>query len=357
MPIDLDRIISYYKNLINSRLETFFNKKIEEGSKISNDIREIIINAKEYTMRGGKRLRPIFLIYGYKCLTDININAIIDVSISVELMQSYLLIHDDIIDEDELRRGKPTFHTIYKNMCEHKFGKNKSSRFGENIAILTGDLLEAYGEEILANAPFRSERIKKALIKYAEIVKNVNYGQILDVISEMKKKVTEEDILLIHKLKTASYTIEGPLHIGAILGGANDADLQVLSRYAIPLGLAFQIRDDILGLFGSEEKIGKPVGSDLREGKKTLLVLYALKRAEEEEKRYINQALEKDEITMEEINHIRDIVIKTGSLDHSLKLIKKYTREAIENIKNSDFRDEAKEFLIAVADYIGKREY
>lgn len=357
MPIDLNNIIQKYQNEINRRLELFFNRKIEGASEISSDIREVIVNAKEYTMRGGKRLRPIFLIYGYKCFDNSNIDKIIDVSISVELMQSYLLIHDDIMDEDDLRRGKPTFHVVYKNIGEQKFRRNKSFRFGENIAIVTGDILEAFGEEIIANAPFSGELIKKALIKYTEIVKNVNYGQLLDIMSEMKKDVTEKDILLLYKLKTASYTIEGPLHIGAILGGATNKDLEILSRYAIPLGLAFQVKDDILGLFGSEKKIGKPVGSDLSEGKKTLLILCALKNADKESKKYINDVLGKSEITVEEINNVIDIVTKTGSLDYSLKLIKEYTKEAIRNIKNSDFKDEAKEFLIAIADYIGKREY
>jgi len=357
MSVDLNHIIAYYQAQINDRLKQFFDKKIEEASNLSSDIQEVIINAKEYTLRGGKRLRPIFLIYGYKCFSEDDIDAIIDVSISVELMQSYLLIHDDIMDEDELRRGKPTFHIVYKDICERKFEKDKSFRFGENIAILTGDLLEAYGEEVLANAPFKGEYIRKALIKYAEIVKNVNYGQMLDIISEMKKTITEEEILMIHKLKTASYTIEGPLHIGALLGGASNTDLQVLSNYGIPLGLAFQIQDDILGLFGSEKKIGKPVGSDLREGKKTLLVLHALKRCDDKEKEFIIQILGKNKITKEEINRIRDIVTKTGALDYSIKLIRKYTKEAIKNIKNANFRTEAKEFLIEIADYIGNREY
>ncbi len=247
MSTDINDIMTCYQTQVNKRLELFFDKKIEEASRISNYTREVAVNAKEYTLRGGKRLRPIFFIYGYKCFSDDNIEAITEASISIELMQSYLLIHDDIMDEDELRRGKPTFHIVYKDICERQFEKNESLKFGENIALLAGDLLEAYGEEVLANSHFKDEYVKKALAKYAEIVKNVGYGQILDIISEKKGIITEDEILMIHKLKTATYTIEGPLHIGALLAGANDADLQILSNYGIPLGLAFQIQDDILG--------------------------------------------------------------------------------------------------------------
>ncbi len=357
MAIDINGKIAHYQTQINKHLELFFDNKIEEASRISNYTQEVAANAKEYTLRGGKRLRPIFFIYGYKCFSDDNIEAIIEASISIELMQSYLLIHDDIMDEDELRRGKPTFHIVYKNICEREFKKKGTLKFGENIALIVGDLLEAYGEEVLANSPFKCEYVMKALRKYAEMVKNVGYGQILDVMSEKKGNITEDEILMIHKLKTASYTIEGPLQIGAILAGAKGEDLLIMSDYGIPLGLAFQIQDDILGLFGSEEKIGKPVGSDIREGKKTLLILHALEKCGEKETEIITRALGNEDVTMDEIDIIRDIVRETGSLDYSQKLVKEKTEKAIQAIEGSNFRDEAKQFLVEIADFIGSREY
>lgn len=354
---DINDILAQYKTQINKRLETLFDKKIEEASRISNYTQEIVADIKEYTLRGGKRLRPIFCIYGYKCLSDANIEAVIEASISLELMQSYLLIHDDIMDEDELRRGKTTFHIVCKDLCERHFGKTKSLKFGENIAIVAGDLLEAYGEEVLTEAPFEGEYVKKALLAYAEIVKNVGYGQILDITAERQDSFSEEDILTIHKLKTASYTIEGPLHIGALLAGAKEADLQVLSDYGTPLGLAFQIQDDILGLFGAEEKMGKPVGSDVREGKKTLLILHALEKCTNDEKELILNALGNEHITLEEIDTVRDIVRKTGSLEYSKNRVAELTEKAVQAIEASEFRAESKEFLINIAGFIGGREY
>jgi len=357
MAIDIDSIMGHYQAKINERLELFFDRKIEESSKISEYTREVVVNVKEYTLRGGKRLRPIFFIYGYKCLAEDNIDAIIEASISIELMQSYLLIHDDIMDEDELRRGKPTFHIVYKNICDTQFETENSLKFGENIAILAGDLLEAYGIDALANSQFKDEYIKKALRKYAGIVKNVGYGQILDIISEKEGSITEAEILMIHRLKTASYTIESPLQIGAILAGAGEEDLHILSNYGIPLGLAFQIQDDILGLFGSEEKIGKPVGSDIQEGKKTLLILHALAKCSEKERGIITSALGNEDVTMDEIDSIRAIVRKTGSLDYSKRLVREKIEEAIQAIERSNFRVEAKEFLVTIADFVGERDY
>jgi len=360
IPSDINDTLAHYQTEVNKRLEVFFDQKIKEAAEISEYTREVALNAHEYTLRGGKRLRPIFCIYGYKCFSAENIEAIIAASISLELMQSYLLIHDDVMDEDELRRGKPTFHIVCRALGERLFGttsNNKALKFGENIAIAAGDLLEAYGEEVLVKSPFKSEYVKKAVAKYAEIVKQVGYGQILDITAGLKGSVTEDEIMMIHKLKTASYTIEGPLHIGALLAGANDADLQMLSNYGVPLGLAFQIQDDILGLFGSEEKTGKPVGSDIREGKKTLLIFHALKRCTDKEKEVLLKALGNPRITLKEIERIRDIVRETGSLDYSKTLVDELTARAIQAIKDAPFRTEAKEFLTQIADFIGTREY
>jgi len=360
MPADINEILAHYQTQINECLEAFFDQRIKEAAVISAYTREVAANAREYTLRGGKRLRPIFCIYGYKCFSDDHVEAIIAASISLELMQSYLLIHDDVMDKDTLRRGKPTFHIVCKALGERLFGttgNNKTLNFGENIAIVAGDLLEAYGEEVLATSPFESEYVKKAVAKYAEMVKKVGYGQILDITAGLNERITEDEILLIHKLKTASYTIEGPLHIGALLAGASEADLQILSTYGVPLGVAFQIQDDILGLFGSEEKTGKPVGSDIREGKRTLLIFHALQRCTDEEKKVLQKALGNPHVTLEEIERIRDIVRGTGSLDYSKAIVDELTVRAVQAINKAPFRTEAKDFLIRIADFIGTREY
>jgi geranylgeranyl diphosphate synthase type I len=354
---DILDLLGLYQTQINERLAVFLDEKVADASSVSTYIQEVAVSIKEYTLRGGKRLRPIFCIYGYKCLSDTNSEAITDASISLELLQSSLLIHDDIMDEDELRRGEKTFHVVWRDRCERQFGKAKSDKFGESIAIVAGDLLEAYGEEVLAKSAFDSDCIRNALAAYADIVKNVGYGQILDITAERRGSFNEAGILTVHELKTASYTIEGPLHIGALLAGANEADLRVLSDYGVPLGLAFQIQDDILGLFGSEEKTGKPVGSDIQEGKKTLLMLHALENCTEAEKALILNAVGNEHVTKEEIDTVRDIVRETGSLDHSKKLVAELTAQAVKAIKASDFRTEAKEFLINIADFIGNREY
>lgn len=355
--INITDMLAKYQKQINGRLEIFFDEKIEEALRISSYTQEVVLNIKEYTLRGGKRLRPIFCIYGYKCLADTDIEAIIDASISLELMQSYFLIHDDIMDEDNLRRGELAFHIICKDLCERQFGKNKSPKFGVNMAIVAGDLLEAYGKEVLVKSEFKPENVNKALAAYTGITKKVGFGQILDITNERRASFNEDEILTVHRLKTASYTTEGPLHIGALLSGAKEADLQILSNYASPLGLAFQIQDDILGLFGVEGKTGKPTGSDIREGKKSLLILHALKRCADDEKELILKALGNERLTADEIDVIRAIVRETGSLEYSENLVAGLIDEAVNAIKDSHFRTDAKEFLADIAYFIGSREY
>jgi geranylgeranyl diphosphate synthase type I len=162
---------------------------------------------------------------------------------------------------------------------------------------------------------------------------------------------------MVHTLKTAHYTVAGPLQLGAILAGASEEDLKALNDYGIPLGKAFQIQDDILGLFGSEEKFGKPTDSDLKEGKRTLLILKALEKCSPEEKEKIEGALGNQELSAEAAEEVRAIIKATGSLDYSRKLAGELIEQAKQSISQSNFKAEAKEFLLGIADYMLKRDY
>jgi geranylgeranyl diphosphate synthase type I len=182
----------------------------------------------------------------------------------------------------------------------------------------------------------------------------VIYGESLDVLSSIKPNFTKKDLELTHYLKTASYTVEGPLHLGAILAGATNQQLQTLSKYAIPLGKAFQLQDDILGLFGDEKKLGKPVASDIKEGKKTLLILKALEKASEHDKTVLKASLNNQNVTKEDIQKVRDIVTATNSLEHSQNTAKKLIKQAKQAITNLP-QSESKQFLIELADYMLER--
>lgn len=349
--------LSLYKDLIDNHLHRFFRDRKKDVNEIDQYASYMMEMLREYTMRGGKRLRPALMYYGYKLFSSEHLDEVIKGSMAFELIQSYLLIHDDIIDQDFLRRNSLTMHKMFEEAHMKTFGEVDAEHFGESMAILTGDIANHLANLIILNLNISSERKIKAAVEMNRVVHRVIYGEALDVLSASKESISEAELLKIHQLKTSAYTFEGPLLVGAILAGAGKSRLKILTDYAIPLGKAFQLQDDILGIFGKEEKLGKPVGSDLREGKKTLLIIKALEKADKREKKIIMKALGNPNITKDMMEDIQTIMITTGSLDYSRRLAKRLiaqSKHAIENIKADH---EAKAFLLGIADYMLKREH
>jgi geranylgeranyl diphosphate synthase type I len=353
--MDAKETLMAYKAKVDQELKNYFQTKAAQAETEFG--KELLENLAEYTLRGGKRIRPTFAVFGFKCFTDADEQAILQASISLEILHGFLIIHDDIMDEDPLRRGGTAFHKIYEDICQKKFSGFRAERFGENMGIVAGDLMHCYGVEIMQKADFPQDRKMKALDKLNDIIYCTSVGQLLDSLNEAKEKVTEDEVLKVHEMKTAKYTIEGPLHLGAILAGASDQDLKVLSAYGIPLGQAFQLQDDILGLFSTEKKIGKPVDSDLKEGKKTLLILKALEKADEKQKELILSALGNQDLKREHSDQVREIVKSTGSYDYSKKLATDLIEQAKNALENADFKPQGKDFLLGIADYMLQREY
>ncbi|MEA3229975.1 MAG: polyprenyl synthetase family protein, partial [archaeon] len=289
--------LKFYKKVVDNQLEIFFDYKVEKMKKIDPCASYIINNLKEYTLRGGKRIRAALMCCGYSLFSDEDPDEIIKGSIAFELIQSYLLIHDDIIDKDTLRRGGPTIHKIYENDYIAKYGHKGSEHFGMSMAIIIGDIANHLANHAILKLDMPEERKIRAAIELNSIGHTTLIGEALDILSGTKETLTEAELMKIHKLKTSSYTFEKPLKVGAILAGADTKVQNILTEYAMPLGQAFQLQDDILGLFGNEEQLGKPVGSDIREDKKTLLIIKALENARKDEKDMIRNALGNPDIT------------------------------------------------------------
>lgn len=354
--MSVKEVIAEYKAEIDKELKEFLGKERENAKSISPSLFDMAEHVEEFNLRGGKRLRPVLLIHGFKCFQKEN-KEILKASLSIELLEAYLLMHDDIMDDDALRRGKPSTWKTFETIHKQKKWSGSARKFGETTAIIAGDICCSLATEAIAKTNFPAELKIKAIQALNRINVNTGYGQALDVISEVKEGINESDIMLVHKLKTSKYTVEGPLHIGAILGGASEKDLQVLSNYGIPVGQAFQIQDDILGMFGDEEKLGKPADSDLKEGKKTLLILEALKNGSKEQKEKIIMALGNKNASKEMVEQVRQVIKETGSLDYSKKLAKKLAKKGKKVMQESNFKNEGKEFLIGMADFLINREY
>lgn len=356
--MDAIELLKKYKNFFDPCIEKYFDQKIKKAKKNNFLASQAIKMIADFTLAGGKRIRPAFVYYGYLASGGKEDKKILDISMSLELIHSFLLIHDDIIDRDEKRHGIMTVHEKYKRIGQRISPQKDNDHFGNSMAIIAGDMAHAMANEIIFNSKFSPEIIIKALDKLQNIVYVTISGEMLDVVMENRGRSDEEEILQMFEGKTSRYTFEGPLHFGSILSGnSSKKRLDAFTAYSLPLGKAFQIRDDILGLFGDEKKIGKPVGSDVIEGKQTLLLLRALKKGNKNQKKTIKKYLGKKDLTEEELEEFRNIIKETGSLEYNKDLARKFVEESLEALKDIEFESEkAKFFMEGIAKYIIERE-
>jgi geranylgeranyl diphosphate synthase type I len=247
---------------VNAQLEQLLANKRAEARDVSPHAEELIEAVAQLTLRGGKRLRPATAYAAFRAVRgDRDPSGVLQLGTALELLQTYLLIQDDWMDGDDQRRGGPSVHTAFAL-------QRGQPHLGAHLAILAGDLASGLAWELLAAAPFPEQRVREAFAAFGKMHEDVIYGQQLDLLGY-------PDISLVHHLKTGSYTVRGPLQLGALLADASPQQLLVLERFGTPLGLAFQLRDDLLGAFGDRTRTGKPVGLDLRAGKHTALVAEA----------------------------------------------------------------------------------
>lgn len=345
-----------FKKKVNEELETYFDKTINEAERKDAFIADALRYVRKLTLSGGKRLRSALMYYGYLASGGREKKEMIKTSVSIELIHIFLLIHDDIIDRDLKRHGVDTIHYTYEKIGKKIFPKSDSEHFGKSMAVIIGDMVGALGNQIIFNSSFDPKLVMKALSKLQSIISLTVIGQSQDLYIEYKRTATEKEILKMYENKTAKYTIEGPLELGAILGGANEELLKKISRYAIPIGIAFQIQDDILGIFGSEKKMGKSVGADIKEGKQTILLSKAREKADKEQKKRLEIIFGNKSITKSEVEEFQNIIIKTGSLEYAKNLSAKLISEGKKELEKIEIKNETKDFLSGMADYMMSRE-
>ncbi|ALU12085.1 geranylgeranyl pyrophosphate synthase [Ignicoccus islandicus DSM 13165] len=301
---------------------------------------DILYKAAQHLPKaGGKRLRPALVILVSKALGGTLENAIYP-ALSIELMHNFTLVHDDIMDRDEKRRGIPTVHVIY----------------GEPMAILAGDLLYAKSYEALLKSRLAPDILKKMTEVLTWAAVTLAEGQALDMTFEERWDVSEEEYMEMINKKTGSL-----FAASAMLGGlaANRADLQEqLKELGSKMGVAFQIRDDLLSLIGDESKTGKSKYNDLREGKKTLIVIKALERASSTQLETLKNILGKKDASLDELERAFRILEETGALEYAQRKAEELAERAISIVKSLPVVDEdARNILIELIEFGIKREY
>lgn len=310
---------------------------------------------------GGKRLRGALTYFSYKMFGGQLETDILKASTIIEIIHSFALMHDDIMDEDDLRRGQPTIHKQYEKIFKERYHDNPKknpAHFGLSMAIDAGDLGPFLANLIIYETDF-SAQIKMEFLKIlSETIVTTVYGQALDITFESETKPTLDEILKVHLYKTANYTITGPLGYGAVLAGISPKNkvFKALGDYGRPVGIAFQLRDDELGMFSSEKVLGKSVDSDLKEGKNTLLFLKAFENGNQKEVDFLRFAHGNHNLKKLDVEKVRKIVLKTGSLKHSQQESRRLVEQGKKFIGKITSDVYYVDLLGKIADYVIERK-
>lgn len=309
--------------------------------------------------QGGKRMRGGLLTLGSQ-LVNRNLGAddeILKASIAYELLHACLLIHDDIMDRDKMRRGHDSLHVALAKKATSWGIRGSPSHFGTAMALNSGDLGVFVALHILSSLKVNPTRFVAAFQRLTEIFENTALGQALDVTFGLRADATEDEILSIYEFKTAWYSVAGPLEIGAILAGAPNELVASLHELGILLGQAFQIEDDILGLFADERVLGKPIGSDLKEGKKTLLLLKLLQLSRPEEQAFIRCLVGQKRIARRDLVKVRAIAQESGVLEYCTAYEHRLAAKGVAKIPEITDDPEMQALLRSFASYVTQRQW
>lgn len=324
--------INYLRENVNSALSLQLNNYCSTISEIDEQLIPIAHSLKEF-ISDGKRFRPIFALLGFIGAHGEFSPNVFQAASALEFLQASALIHDDLMDRSDTRRGKPAIH----------------KQFGDAAAILIGDLALVWNEQAVHDSGLSSVSLNGI---HDVMRTELMAGQFLDVYEQTQKTYSVERSLKIARYKSGKYSIERPLHFGAAM--ANPTNLEtyygIYSEYGLPLGEAFQLRDDLLGVFGDPNETGKPAGDDLREGKRTALVAYAYDRGDLATKKLIESKL-----GTEDVDNLADAISQSGAVVHVEDLIEKLAEEALDAINRQELNSEVKPLLIEMVSIVTKR--
>lgn len=308
-----------------------------------------------FVVRGGKRIRPAFAWTGWLGAGGDphgpDADAVLDVCSALELVQACALVHDDIIDSSSTRRGFPTVHVSFAEQHRRNGWRGDSDKYGESIAILLGDLALCWADDMVRAAAVDAAAQARVAPVWSAMRTEVLGGQMLDIAVEATADDSVESAMRIDRYKTAAYTVERPLLIGAALADAPDELLQMYSTFGADIGIAFQLRDDLLGVFGDPSVTGKPSGDDLREGKRTVLLAVALDAADERDPAAaaaIRAGIGTD-LTEQQVDELRGLIVDLGAVDDVERRITELTDSALAALAASTITDDAARRLTAMA--------
>lgn len=320
-------------------MERFAADRLAEAAELGPDAARFARSASD-TLIGGKRLRARFCLTGWRAVAHVATppqsspgDDVIAAAGALEYFHAAALVHDDLIDNSDTRRGRPAAHRALESGHRDAGWSGDADGFGRSAALLLGDLLVAWSDDLLEEGLRTSPHAAETRAEYARMRRDVTVGQFLDIAEEHAASTVPGSehaarALRVATYKSARYSVQQPLLIGAALAGAGADQYDALARFGLPLGLAFQLRDDVLGVFGDSAVTGKPSGDDLREGKRTLLVAYAREALPAGARRTIDELLGDPSLDDEQISSLQRTIIDSGALERVETLIADYAAEA-----------------------------
>jgi geranylgeranyl diphosphate synthase, type I len=341
---------------LDAALTTFLAGVTESVRRLPEDVQITVDTVRDLSLRGGKRLRAVLMAAGYEaCGGHGGPDAVVMAGVSLELLQAYLLIHDDWMDGDDVRRGGPSVPAMVRAHFLAR-GVASNDRSIDAFAILAGDFAAGLSLDALAQVPVPPERMAAAVREMGRIQRDVVLGQMCDLQGSVTRDApSEAAVELTHSLKTGSYTVRGPLALGAHLAGADTTTLRALEAFADPLGVAFQLRDDVLGTFGDPKHTGKPATGDIRQGKRTALIA-ALASSDSGSADLLARAFGNPEATTADMEALALRMLTSGAKGRVEDRIEALLRQAMAALDGARLSPTARDLLRGAAHTLGHRE-
>ena len=333
---------------VQKALNAFVAGQLPSLDTVSEDLSPLT-DALSELISGGKRLRPGFCYWGYRGAGGVDGEGIVVAAAALELFQACALIHDDVMDGSDTRRGLPAVHRRFASLHRSEAWAGEPEAFGMGAAVLLGDLCLAWSDEMLSTSDLPTDRLRAGHSVYDEMRTELMGGQYLDLLEQARGGGSVERALRVARYKSAKYTIEKPLQLGAVLAGAGPDVIAGYSGYGLPLGEAFQLRDDVLGVFGDPAVTGKPAGDDLREGKRTALIAMALETADSAQAAAVRRLLGDPRLSADGVEVLRGVLRDTGALSRVETLIEQLLEASLRALADAPVEDEARTVLEELA--------
>ena len=340
---------------VDKALAAFLAARRSQLLAIDPALAELCDAVEAFVLGGGKRLRPAFAYWGYRGAGGIDNDQVVAAVSALELVQASALIHDDLMDRSDTRRGEPAVHRRFESRHLADGWRGEAASFGDSAAVLLGDLTLVWSDELLHGSGVELGDLARARPVFDEMRTEVTVGQYLDVLTQATGDTSVERAGKVARYKSAKYTVERPLLLGAALAGATPQVAASYSAFGLPLGEAFQMRDDVLGVFGDPEVTGKPAGDDLREGKRTYLVASAFAALDEPGRAELDAGLGDQDLDDTGVARLRALIHGSGALDRTEERITTLTTTALAALAAAGLEAEAESVLRELADAATRR--